>query len=73
MWEQMVQLGRVSERRGLTTQGLSSVEGGGSPSRSESRARVLRGGERWTMHRVVQRRRWMWAPGPMEMPERGSS
>lgn len=31
MWEQMVQLGRVSERRGVTTQGLSSVGGGGEP------------------------------------------
>lgn len=31
MWEQMVQLGRVSERRGVTTQGLSSIGGGGEP------------------------------------------
>lgn len=29
--EQMVQLGRVSERRGVTTQGLSSLGGGGEP------------------------------------------
>lgn len=31
VWEQMVQLGRVSECRRVTTQRLSSIEGSGEP------------------------------------------